>query len=109
MSPIVYLNPLAWKLAATEAYKMDLLYIDDLKVYAQSASELSCILKDTNSCMNDIGLQVNRKKCNVIHVERVEMKHEIPGINVSDTPSSPSSSSSSSSSSSWCFIRNGVH
>ena len=63
----------------------DVLYIDHLNVYAQSESKLSCILKDTNSCMNDIGIQLNPKKCNVIHVERAEMKHEIPGIIVTDT------------------------
>ena len=78
------LNPLAWKLAAKNGYKMskptnakitDVLYIDDLKVYAQSESKLSCVLKDTNSCMNDLGLPLNHKKCNVIHVKRGEMKH----------------------------------
>lgn len=88
------LNTLAWKLAVAEGYKMpkpinakitDVLYIDDLKVYAQSESKLSCVLKDNNSSMNDIGLQLNPKKCNVIHMKRDEMKHEIPGIKVSDT------------------------
>ena len=67
----------------------DVLYIDHLNVYAQSESKLSCILKDTNSCMNDIGIQLNPKKCNVIHVERAEMKHEIPGIIVTDTVVEP--------------------
>ena len=90
----LFLNPLAWKLAATEGYKMskpinakitDVLYIDDLNVYALSESKLSCVLKDTNRCINDIGLQLNPKKCNVIHVKRGEMKHDVPGIKVSDT------------------------
>ena len=63
----------------------DVLYIDDLKVYAQSESKLSCILKNANSCMNDIGLQLNPKKCNVIHVKRGEMKQESLGIRVSGT------------------------
>ena len=63
----------------------DVLYIYDLKVYAQSESKLSCVLKNTNSCMNDIDLQLNPKKCNVIHVKRDEMKQEIPGMKVSDT------------------------
>ena len=88
------LNPLAWKLAATEGYKMskpinakitDVLYIDDLKVYAQSESKFSCVLKDTNSCISDTGLQLSPKKCNVIHVKRGEIKNEIPGIKVRDT------------------------
>ena len=85
------LNPLAWKLAATEISKpinakiTDVLYIDDFKVYAQSENKLSCVLKDTHSCMNHFGLQLNPKKCNVIFVKRGEMKGEISGIKVSDT------------------------
>ena len=63
----------------------DVLYIDDLKVYAQSESKLSCVLKNTNSCMNDIGLQLNPKKCNVIHMKRGEIKQGMPGIKVSNT------------------------
>ena len=63
----------------------DVLYIDDLKVYAQSESKLSCEYKNTNSCMNDICLQLNPKKCNVIQVKRGEMKQGMPGIIVSDT------------------------
>ena len=63
----------------------DVLYIDDLKVYAQSESKLSCVLKNTNSCMNDIGLQLNPKKCDVIHMKRGEIKQGMPGIKVSDT------------------------
>ena len=63
----------------------DVLYIDDLKVYAQSESKLSCVLKNTNSCMNDIGLQLSPKKCNVIHMKRGEIKQGMPGIKVSDT------------------------
>lgn len=59
------------------------LYIDE--VCAQSESKLSYVLKATNSYMNDIGLQLNPKKCNVIHVKRGDMKHEISGIKVSDT------------------------
>ena len=63
----------------------DVLYIYDLKVYAQFESKLSCVLKNTKSCINDIDLQLNPKKCNVIHVKRGEMKQEIPGVKVSDT------------------------
>ena len=90
----LYLNPLKWKLSATEGYMIsnpinakitDVLYIDDSKVYAQSESRLSCVLKDTNSCMNDVGLQLNPKKSNASIVKRGEMKHEISGIKVSDT------------------------
>ena len=52
----------------------------------QSESKLSCVLKNTNSCMNDIGLQLNPKKCNEIHVKRgTELKQEMPGIKVSNT------------------------
>ena len=96
MSQIVYvvLKSFGVDTCSDEGYKMsksinakitDVLYIDDLKVYAQSESKLSCVLKNTNSCMNDIGLQLNPKNCNVIHLKRREMIQEIPGIKISDT------------------------
>ena len=40
------INPVAWKLKATEGYRLskpiNLLYIDDLKVFAASESKLGC-------------------------------------------------------------------
>ena len=54
------LNPVAWRLRATEGYRLskpigvkvtDLLYIDDLKVFAASESKLNRVLKETRGAM----------------------------------------------------------
>ena len=73
------LNPIAWRLRATEGCRLskpirvivtDLLYIDDLKVFAVSESKLNRLLKETKGAMQDIGLHWNQKKCSVVHVKR---------------------------------------
>ena len=73
------LNPVAWLLRATEGYKLskpistkvtDLLYIDDLKVFASSESKLHKVLTTTQAAMRDIGLELNPKKCSIINVKR---------------------------------------
>ena len=73
------LNPVAWKLCSTEGYRLsrpigskvtNLLYIDDLKVFAASQAKLNIVLKMTKEAMEDIGLQWNPKKCNVLKVRR---------------------------------------
>ena len=48
----------------------DMLYIDDLKIFAASESKLNTMLKSTKSAMQDIGLQWNPKKCSTIHVRK---------------------------------------
>ena len=40
----------------------DLLYIDDLKVFAASESKLNRVLKETIGAMQDIGLHWNQEK-----------------------------------------------
>ena len=56
------LNPVAWRLWATEGYRLskpigvkvtDLLYIDDLKVFAASKSKLNRVLKETRGAIRD--------------------------------------------------------
>ena len=73
------LNPVAWRLRATEGYRLsrpigvkaaDLLYIDDLKVFAASESKLNRAPKETRGAMQDMGLHWNQKKCSVVHVKR---------------------------------------
>ena len=73
------LKPIAWKLRATEGYGLskligakitDLLYVDDLKVYAASEGKLERVLRETGVAMEDAGLQWNEKKCAVVHVKR---------------------------------------
>ena len=73
------LNPVAWKLHSTEGYRLsrpvgpkvtNLLYIDDLKVFAASQAKLDRVLKMTKEAMEDIALQWNPKKCNVLNARR---------------------------------------
>ena len=72
------LNPIAWNLKATEGYKLskpislkitDLLYIDDLKVFAASESELQRVLRSVKDDMECVGLTWNEKKYTVAHVK----------------------------------------
>ena len=69
----------AWRLRETEGYRLskpievkvtDLLYIDDLKVFAASESKLNRVLNETRGAEQDIGLHWNQKKCSVVHVKR---------------------------------------
>jgi len=73
------LNPFAWKLKATDGYKIskpistkitNLLYIDNLKIFAASETKLNTVLKATGNAMKDIGLKWNPKKCSVINIKR---------------------------------------
>ena len=68
----VCLNPIAWKISASEGYRIskpidtkvtDLLYIDDLEIFAAWHSRLSCVMKSVKTGMEDVGLQWNPKKC----------------------------------------------
>ena len=77
------LNPIAWKLRASEGYRLskpinakitDLLYIDDLKIYAASEGKLEKVMKEVRDAMEDIGFKWNEGKCAVVHVKR-----EAPG------------------------------
>ena len=77
------LSPIAWKLRATEVYKLskaisskvtDLLYIDDLKIYAAPEDKLKRVMADTEESMEDIGIQWNLKKC---HVARVKINSQV--------------------------------
>ena len=88
------MNPLASLLWATEGYRLskpievkvtNLLYIDDLKVFAASEGKLNRVLKETKgatgirkSALSEIGYQVESDKCrlcgetveNVTHIVR---------------------------------------
>ena len=66
---------------ATEGYRIfkpsgqkitHLLYIDDLKFYATSEEKLRRVARKlkVKSCMKDIGLHYNERKCSVLHVKR---------------------------------------
>ena len=75
----VCLNPIAWKISASDGYRLskpidtkvtDLLYIDDLKIFATSESKLACLMKSVMAAMENVGLQWNPKKCAVTHMRR---------------------------------------
>ena len=62
----VCLNPITWKISASEGFKLskpisvkvtDLLYIDDLKIFASSESKLNRVMESTKSAMENVGLQ----------------------------------------------------
>ena len=72
------MNPVAGSLKATEGYRLsrpigskitDLLYIDDLKIFAASQTKLATVMKSTQTAMKDMGLRWNPQKCSVLHVK----------------------------------------
>jgi len=90
------LNPVAWKLNATEGYRLSkpvgtkvthlhLLYVDDLKVFASSESKLSRALRSTSTAMQDMGLQWNTKKCNVIYVRKGKQAEDAADLKLDET------------------------
>ena len=88
------LNPVAWRVRETEGYRLskpievkvtDLLYIDDLKVFAASESKLNRVLKETRGAMQDIGLHWNQKKCSVVHVKRGAQVLDESGMRMDET------------------------
>ena len=75
----ICLNPVAWQLKASEGYKLskpisakitDLFYIDDLKVFAASATKMTRVLKATKESTKCMGMQWNEKKCAVTHMKK---------------------------------------
>ena len=87
----ICLNPVAWKISASEGYKLskpisarvsDLLYIDDFKVFAASESKLNRVLESTQAAMEDIGLQWNPRKCTVVHIRRGIYSQESSGRDI---------------------------
>ena len=70
---------MVWKLKASEGYKLskpisakitDLLYIDDLKVFAASAMKMTRVLKATKESPKCMGMQWSEKKCAVTHMKK---------------------------------------
>ena len=73
------LNPVAWKLRACEGYHLfkpisakitNLLYIDDLKVYAVSEGKLERVMGEVRNAIEDIGLHWNERKCATVGVKQ---------------------------------------
>ena len=85
----VCLNPIAWKISAPEGYRLsnpigttvtDLLYIDDLKIFAASESKLSSVMNSVRAAMEGVGLMWNPKKCAVAHFKRGVRVAESTGL-----------------------------
>ena len=67
----------------------DLLYIDDLNIFASSQCKLNLVMKSTKTAMGDIGLRWNRKTCTVVHVRRKVHTHNASGIRLDDSARVP--------------------
>ena len=96
MSKTVYpvYEPSAWMLKATEGYKLsrpigskitDLLYIDDLKIFAASQTKLATVMKSTQTAMKDMGLRWNSKKYSVLHVKRGVQQEDNDSIKLDES------------------------
>ena len=62
----------------------DLLYIDDLKIFAASKSKLSSVINPVRAAMEDMGLTWSPKKCAVAHFKRGARVAESTGLLMSD-------------------------
>jgi len=85
--------------SATEGYRLskpisvkvtDLLYIDDLKIFAASESKLSRVMKMVKAAMGDVGLEWNPKKCAVVHVRRGMQVSDDAGVRLDEAARIPS-------------------
>ena len=87
------MNPIAWKLRASEGYRLskpintkitDLLYVEDLKVYAALEAKLKVVLREVQAAMGDIGLLWNEKKCAVVNIKRGCLQELAPGLKIGE-------------------------
>jgi len=86
----VCLNPIAWKISASDGYRLskpidgkakDLPNIDDLTVFAISESKLTWLIK---AAVENVGLQWNSKKCAVLHIRRRVLVVNSAGVEVDE-------------------------
>ena len=90
---ILCLNPIAWKVRATEGYRLSkpistkithLLYIDDMKLFAASENKLKRVMTVAKNGMESTGLKWNEKKCAVIHVKREQVEQGRGDMKIAD-------------------------
>ena len=90
---ILCLNPIAWKVRATEGYRLSkpistkithLLYIDDMKLFAASENKLKRVMTVAKNGMESTGLKWNEKKCAVIHVKRGQVEQGRGDMKIAD-------------------------
>lgn len=74
------MNPIAWKISTSDRYRLskpidtkvtDLLYTDNLKIFAASESKFTCLMKSVKAAMESVGMQWNPNKSAVTHIRRV--------------------------------------
>ena len=86
---ILCLNPIAWKVRATEGYRLSkpistIAYIDDMKLFAASENKLKRVMTVPKNGMESTGLKWNEKKCAVIHVKRGQVQQGSGDIKIAD-------------------------
>ena len=87
------INPISWMLSAMDGYRISkpiakhithLLYVDDLKIYAASEEKLKRLVKKVKSCMTDVGLEWNERKCPAAHIKRGNLQTNVESMNVGE-------------------------
>ena len=63
----------------------DLLYIDDIKIFAASESKLKRVMNVVKTTMEDVGLSWNRKRCAVVHARREVRVSDNSGMILNET------------------------
>ena len=90
---ILCLNTIAWKVRATEGYRLSkpistkithLLYIDDMELFAASENKLKQVTTVAKNEMESTGLKWNEKRCAVIHVKRKQVKQGSGDMKIAD-------------------------
>lgn len=62
-----------------------MLFINDRKVFAQSQIQLNKILMSTQEALNDIGLDLNPKKCSVVNAKGGKQVYDGANVNLEAT------------------------
>ena len=90
---ILCLNPIAWKVRATEGYRLSkpistkithLLYIEDIKLFAASEDKVKRVMTVAKNGMESTGLKWNKKKCAVINVKRGQVEQGSGNMKIAD-------------------------
>ena len=90
---ILCLNPIAWKVRATEGCRLSkpistkithLLYIDDMKFFAVSEIKLRRVMTVAKNGMESTGLKWNREKCAVIYMKRGQVEQGSGDMKIAD-------------------------
>ena len=90
---ILCLNPIAWKVRATEGYRLSkpistkithLLYIDDMKLFAASENKLKRVMTVAKNGMESTGLKWNDKKSTVIQLKRGHVQQGSGDMKIAD-------------------------